>query len=284
MSEVETSFEKLWMKAFSDMEYLIEHLDQFDRNILFEDEGAGTLTEAHQKFSEIINKLRNDLDREEVQLGLLSKFADSRLQNCIVPSAAFDDLFLGQFPELDTAGREIMIAINFFITSLTQSEHKNVVEMLFQVHLNVSDYPDRACDLASNQCTPSKMIEIFLQSEFPSVFENALKNLNCSGETLRLLYEGELEVWCSDEEDLIIETLAQHRSTPIDILQNLGAEEGSDHATTARVNIGSRETIPPEELAKLALDDAIEVRTAVFNNPKASEEIRATAVLLGIES
>jgi hypothetical protein len=237
----ETFFKELWATALSDMDYLINHWAQLKENSLCEDENAGLVTELHQSFSEIINKLWNHLDREEVQLGLLSKFVVSGGINEFVPDSTLDDRFRGQFPELDGDARDILNSINFFITSITQSEHKKVIEMFFKVHLDISEYADRARDLASNQHTPPEMIEIFLQSEFESVFEIALQNSNCSSESLRRLYEGDLE-FClySGDDDLVIETLAQHRNTPIDILQILGADEESEYATAARANIASR--------------------------------------------
>ena len=237
----ETFFKELWATALSDMNYLIDHCTQLNENSLYEDENAGLITELHRSFSEIINKLWSDLDREEVQLGLLSKFVVSGGINEFVPDSALDDRFQEQFPELDGDARDILDTINFFITSITQSEHKKVIEMFFEVNLDVSEYADRARDLASNRHTPPEMIEIFLQSEFESVFEIALQNSNCSSESLRRLYEGDLE-FClhSGDDDLVIETLAQHRNTPIDILQKLGADEKSEYATAARANIASR--------------------------------------------
>ena len=241
----ETFFQDLWATALSDIDYLIVHWANLSEKTLFEDENAGRVTELHQCFSEVINKLRNDLDREEVQLGLLSKFVVSGVVNEFVPDSALDDRFRDQFPELDGDGRDILDTINFFITTITQSEHKNVVEMFFKVQLDVSEYADRARDLASNQHTPPEMIEIFLQSEFDSVFETALQNPNCSSESLRRLFEGDLE-FCiySGDEDLVLEALAQHRNTPLDILQKLGADEESEYASAAQANIASRNDQP----------------------------------------
>ena len=235
----ETFFKELWATALSDMDYLIIHWAQLNENTLYADENAGLVTELHSRFADIVYKLRNDLDREEVQLGLL--FAISGTINEFVPDSALDDRFPGQFPELDSDGEETLDRINFFITSITQSEHKDVVEMFFKVNLDVAEYADRARDLASNQHTPPEMIEDFLQSEFDSVFEIALQNPNCSSESLRRLYEGDLE-FClySGDDDLVIEKLAQHRNTPIDILQELGADEESEYATAAKANIASR--------------------------------------------
>ena len=143
----ETFFQDLWATALSEIDYLVNHWSNLNEKTLFEDENAGQVTELHQCFSEVINKLRNDLDREEVQLSLLSKFVASGVIKKFVPDSALDDRFRDQFPELDGDGRDILDTINFFITSITQSKHKNVVEMFFKVQLDVSEYADRARDL-----------------------------------------------------------------------------------------------------------------------------------------
>lgn len=57
-----------------------------------------------------------------------------------------------------------------------------------------------------------------------------------------------------------------------------------DPSEQVRETLGANELIPDEILSLLALDSEESVRTAVYKNPKASAETKATALLLGIEA
>lgn len=145
-----------------------------------------------------------------------------------------------------------------------------------------------SCELfLEHENTSAKVIEQIIMSltsdrnEYLAI--RAIKHPKADPELLANLLDEEFRGWYQHvfEKEVLPVILCQHqlpREKVVDFLEH----ENEEIALIARILLASRRDTPITELAVFAIDEDIDVRSAAFNNPKATEEIRASAVLLGI--
>ena len=110
--------------------------------------------------------------------------------------------------------------------------------------------------------------------------EAVLSHTGLTSENIEKLF-GKIESWDEDFIDEAYIWIAQHPNTAREILDSI-ISESEEAALYAKINLAARQDTSVSELAAFAIDEDIDVRSAAFNNPKATEEIRASAALLGI--
>ena len=151
-----------------------------------------------------------------------------------------------------------------------------------------SDCFDDFCEVfLEHENTSANVIEQIIMSltsdrnEYFAI--RAIKHPKADSELLANLLDKEFRGWYQHvfEKEVLPVILCQHqlpREKVVDFLEH----ENEEIALIARIILASRRDTPNSELAVFAIDEDIDVRSAAFNNPKATEEIRASAALLGI--
>ncbi len=182
-----------------------------------------------------------------------------------------------------------------------------------------SDFSSIRLSLASNAKTPVELLEIIAEEEaldwdefFPEVLANnpnssakvieelvmrstyergfdeaailAIKHPNTDSSLLEKLLEEDFREWVNvDFQEDVLPVIVRHHNLPRKKVLEFLDHEDSGIILSAKLNLAGRADTSVNELFTYALDDDIQIRASVFHNPNATEEIRTSAALLGVE-
>ena len=142
--------------------------------------------------------------------------------------------------------------------------------------------------LANNPKSTAKVIEeLVMKSTYERSFDEhailAIKHPNTGSQLLLNLLDEDFRKWVNaDFETEVLPVIVQHYNLPRENVIEFLDHENKELVLAANLNLAGRPDSSIEELAEFAINEDIQVRTAAFNNPNATEEIRASAALLGV--
>jgi|694.fasta_scaffold30068_3 hypothetical protein len=181
------------------------------------------------------------------------------------------------------------------------------------------NYSSIRLSLARNKNTPPELLEIITTEEahdwddiFPQVLANnpnstakvieelvmksttergmdeaailAIKHPNTGSQLLLQLLDSDFRDWVNaDFESEVLPVIVEHHNLPREKVIEFLDHEDPELVFLAILNLAGRSDSNIEELAEYAIHDNIRIRTAVFNNSNATDEIRASAALLGVQ-
>jgi hypothetical protein len=181
------------------------------------------------------------------------------------------------------------------------------------------NYSSIRLSLARNKNTPPELLEIITTEEshdwddfFPQVLANnpnstakvieelvmesttergmdeaailAIKHPNTGSQLLLQLLDSDFRDWVNaDFESEVLPVIVEHHNLPREKVIEFLDHEDPELVFLAILNLAGRSDSNIEELAEYAIHDNIRIRTAVFNNSNATDEIRANAALLGVQ-
>jgi len=181
------------------------------------------------------------------------------------------------------------------------------------------NYSSIRLSLARNKNTPPELLEIITTEEahdwddiFPQVLANnpnstakvieelvmksttergmdeaailAIKHPNTGSQLLLQLLDSDFRDWVNaDFESEVLPVIVEHHNLPREKVIEFLDHEDPELVFLAILNLAGRSDSNIEELAEFAIHDNIRIRTAVFNNSNATDEIRASAALLGVQ-
>jgi len=181
------------------------------------------------------------------------------------------------------------------------------------------NYSSIRLSLARNKNTPPELLEIITTEEahdwddfFPQVLANnpnstakvieelvmesttergmdeaailAIKHPNTGSQLLLQLLDSDFRDWVNaDFESEVLPIIVEHHNLPRQKVIEFLDHEDPELVFLAILNLAGRSDSNIEELAEYAIHDNIRIRTAVFNNSNATDEIRASAALLGVQ-
>lgn len=182
------------------------------------------------------------------------------------------------------------------------------------------EYSSIRLSLARNNNTPPELLETITKEEaldwddfFPEVLANnpnstakvieelvmvsthergmdeaailAIKHPNTGSQLLLQLLDSDFRDWDNaDFESEVLPVIVEHHNLPREKVIEFLDHEDPDLVSLAILNLAGRPDSSIEELAGYAINDNIRIRTAVFNNSNATDEIRASAALLGLQN
>ena len=182
------------------------------------------------------------------------------------------------------------------------------------------EYSSIRLSLARNNNTPPELLETITKEEaldwddfFPEVLANnpnstakvieelvmvsthergmdeaailAIKHPNTGSQLLLQLLDSDFRDWDNaDFESEVLPVIVEHHNLPREKVIEFLDHEDPDLVSLAILNLAGRPDSSIEELAEYAINDNIRIRTAVFNNSNATDEIRASAALLGLQN
>lgn len=186
-------------------------------------------------------------------------------------------------------------------------------------NLGWSEYSSIRLSLASNTNTPPELLEVITTEEardwddfFPKVLANnpnstekvieelvmvstcergmdeaailAIKHPNTGSQLLLQLLDSDFRDWYNaDFESEVLPVIVTHHNLPREKVIEFLDHEDPELVFLAILNLAGRADSSIEELAEFAINDNIRIRTAAFNNSNATDEIRASAALLGVQ-
>ena len=146
---------------------------------------------------------------------------------------------------------------------------------------------DYATNFINHKNTSAHVLEQLIMKitgdrvEYPAI--EAIRHPQMDPDLLSNLCAEEFRGWYEpDFESEVLPEIVKHLQLPREKVIEFLEHENEEIVLLARINLASRQDTSIEELAALAIDEDIDVRSAAFNNPSATEEIRASAALLGI--
>jgi hypothetical protein len=181
------------------------------------------------------------------------------------------------------------------------------------------NYSSIRLSLARNKNTPPELLEIITTEEahdwddiFPQVLANnpnstakvieelvmksttergmdeaailAIKHPNTGSQLLLQLLDSDFRDWVNaDFESEVLPVIVEHHNLPREKVIEFLDHEDPELVFLAILNLAGRSDSNIEELAEYTIHDNIRIRTAVFNNSNATDEIRASAALLGVQ-
>jgi hypothetical protein len=188
----------------------------------------------------------------------------------------------------------------------------------YMPNLGWLDYSSIRLSLAGNSNTPPELLEIITTEEahdwddfFPQVLANnptstakvieelvmesttergmdkaailAIKHPNTGSQLLLQLLDSDFRDWVNaDFESEVLPVIVEHHNLPREKVIEFLDYEDPELVFLAILNLAGRSDSNIEELAEYAIHDNIRIRTAVFNNSNATDEIRVSAALLGV--
>ena len=112
----------------------------------------------------------------------------------------------------------------------------------------------------------------------------AIKHPNTGSQLLLQLLDSDFRDWVNaDFESEVLPVIVEHHNLPREKVIEFLDHEDPELVFLAILNLAGRSDSNIEELAEYAIHDNIRIRTAVFNNSNATDEIRASAALLGVQ-
>ena len=181
------------------------------------------------------------------------------------------------------------------------------------------NYSSIRLSLAGNSNTPPELLEMITTAEaqdwddfFPQVLANnpnstakvveelvmeittergmdeaailAIKHSNTGGQLLLQLLDSDFRDWVNaDFESEVLPVIVEHHNLPREKVIEFLDHEDPELVFLAILNLAGRSDSSIEELAELAINEDIRIRTAAFNNSNATDEIRASAAILGVQ-
>jgi hypothetical protein len=181
------------------------------------------------------------------------------------------------------------------------------------------NYSSIRLSLARNKNTPPELLEIITAEEahdwddfFPQVLANnpnstakvieelvmesttergmdeaailAIKHPNTGSQLLLQLLDSDFRDWVNaDFESEVLPVIVEHHNLPREKVIEFLDHEDPELVFLAILNLAGRSDSNIEELAEYAIHVNIRIRTAVFNNSIATDEIRASAALMGVQ-
>lgn len=143
--------------------------------------------------------------------------------------------------------------------------------------------------LASNPNSTAKVIEeLVMESTTERGMDEAailtIKHPNTASQLLVQLLDSDFREWQNaDFESDVLPVIVEHHNLPREKVIEFLSHEDSGLVFSALLNLAGRTDSSVEELAELAKNDNIRIRTAAFNNSNATDEIRESAALLGVQ-
>lgn len=143
--------------------------------------------------------------------------------------------------------------------------------------------------LATNPNSTSKVIEeLVMKSTTERGMDEAailaIRHPNTGSQLLLQLLDSDFREWINaDFESEVLPVIVEHHNLPREKVIEFLDHEDPELVFSALLNLAGRSDTSIEELAEYAIKDNIRIRTAAFNNSNATDEIRASAALLGVQ-
>jgi hypothetical protein len=142
--------------------------------------------------------------------------------------------------------------------------------------------------LASNPNSTAKVMEeLVIESTTERGMDEAailaIKHPNTASQLLIQLLDSDFREWQNaDFESDVLPVIVEHHNLPREKVIEFLNHEDPELVFSALLNLAGRADSSVEELAELAINDNIRIRTAAFNNSNATDKIRESAALLGV--
>lgn len=164
-------------------------------------------------------------------------------------------------------------------------------ELLEEITTEEASYWDEIFPqvLATNPNSTAKVIEeLVMKSTTERGMDEAailaIKHSNIASQLLIQLLDSDFREWINaDFESEVLPVIVEHHNLPREKVIEFLDHEDPELVFSALLNLAGRSDTSIEELAEYAINDNIRIRTAAFNNSNATDEIRASAALLGVQ-
>lgn len=164
-------------------------------------------------------------------------------------------------------------------------------ELLEEITTEEASYWDEIFPqvLATNPNSTAKVIEqLVMESTTERGMDEAailaIRHPNTGSQLLLQLLDSDFREWINaDFESEVLPVIVEHHNLPREKVIEFLDHEDSELMFSALLNLAGRSDSSKDELTEYAINDNIRIRTAAFNNLNATDEIRASAALLGIQ-
>lgn len=257
--------------------------------------------EIKNHFAEFPYVSPSDFFQEEIEeAGSINDWPESNpimttlreLAKCVTQSATIFGIHSIEDPGTFEDYHPIHGWLNYSSISLSLAGNSNTpTELLEEITTELASHWDDIFPevLANNPNSTAKIIEeLVMESTTERGFDEAailaIKHPNTASQLLLKLLDTDFREWINaDFESEVLPVIVEHHNLPREKVIEFLDHEDSELVFSALLNLAGRSDSSIEELAEYAVNNNIRIRTAAFNNSNATDEIRASAALLGVQ-